>query len=291
MNAIRYRLSSQLKFNIKCHLDRLFVNNGLYINVASGDFDTNGDRADILHRVNNKLYESAFDNWVYENDASGIAPKNTIIASGVYVNGVFNPKSGGTYKPHIDYRNGRVFFDTSVPSTATVSAIFSYKHALIDFPDNRRVNWIFSKLKDAVDYTANIFPSGFDRQLPAVVIDIQRRLSRPYSLGGAKTHDTLVVLHVISNNTIELDQINDILTERSFRSPIKGVDFNKIPQLFTNIGDKAATYKDYTHLQGDIAFRMPTIFVDRTELMRIDEIRGVWISRIHWNCIVNAEAL
>jgi len=282
----RYRLSSQLKFNIKSYLDRDLVNDGLYINVASGDFDVSGERADIFKRVNGFHYESAFDNFVYETDASGVSSHPAFVASGVYVNGVFNPKGGGTYKPSIDYRNGRVFFESAVPANSTVSAEFSYKHTRVDFPDSRRVNLIFSAIKDSVDFTENVFPSGFDRQLPVVVIDIQRRLSSPFALGGGKTHDTLIALHVISNSTHELDQIVDFLTERSFQKTIRGVDFNKIPELFTEKGDIASTYENYSNLQGDLAFEFPKIYINRASLISTGEIRGVRIARVHWNAVI-----
>lgn len=287
MPALRYRLSSQLRFNIKSHLDRIFVNDGLYVNIASGHFDVTGDRADVLKRVNGTLYESAFDNWVYESDASGVDSYPAFRASGVYIDGAFFQNGSGVHKPAIDYRNGRVFFEgTPIPSTSVVSAEFSYKHARVDFVDSRRVNWIFSKLKDSTDFTENVFPSGFQRQLPTVVIDIQKRLSRPFALGGGKQHDTLVVFHVLSNTAHELEQIVDILTEKSFNRAIKGVDFNKVPQLFTEKGDIASTYKNYSELQGDLAFEFPNMYIDKVNLINSTEIRGVFIARVHWNVIV-----
>jgi len=277
-----FGLSAQTRFNIKSTLDLLFINNGLYVNVASGQYDVSGDRADLLKRVSSTLYESPFDNWIYESDASGISPYQPEVASGVYINGVFNQKGSGVYKPRIDYRNGRVFFDNPVPANSIITAKFSYKGVRNDFPDSRKVNWIFSKLKDAIDFTENVYPSGFQRQLPAVIIDVQKRFSRPFALGGAKNHNTLVVLHVLANSNNSLERINDLLTEESFRKPIKAINFNKIPVLFTNKGDLATTYKPFTQLQGDLAFEAPKLYIDKAELISVNEIRGVWISRVDW---------
>ena len=72
MAAIRYRLSANLKFNIKSHLEREFINSALFTNIASGFYDVSGNRADVLRRTNGNLYESHFDDWVYETDASGV---------------------------------------------------------------------------------------------------------------------------------------------------------------------------------------------------------------------------
>ena len=287
MSAQRYRLSSQLRFNIKNHLDRLFIQNGLYFTVASGQFDVSGERADVLRRVNGRLYESHVNEWIYENDASGIAPYNAFVASGIYIDNTFHPKGSGIYKPRIDYRNGRVFFDSNVPSTASVYATFSYKHIDIGFPDTRRVSQIFSTVKDSIDFTQNSYPSGFQEQLPIVVIDVQKRISRPFSLGGGKTHDTLVVLHVVSNTSTEVEQIVDILTESSFNKTIIGVDFNKTPQIFTQLGDLSNSYKNYTQLQGNLLYRFTNLFIQNAQLIKIEEIRGVWIARVDWNVIAN----
>jgi hypothetical protein len=288
MSAIRYRLSPQLKFNIKMHLDLLFLNDGLFVNVASGHFDVTGERADVLRRVTGNLYESAFDNWIFETDASGVGGFVPLNASGVIIDGVLNLKGSSPYKPEIDYRNGRVFFTgTPVSSTSEVSAEFGYKHINVDYRQSRAINLLFTALKDSVDFAQVSFPSGVQRQLPAVVIDIQRRLSQPYSLGGAKTHDTLVVLHVLSNTDHEFDQIIDILTEKSFRQPIKAIDFNNIPELFTDLGDRAATYKNLTELRGDISLQFPTIFIDKADLIESFEQNGLRYARVHWNAIVN----
>jgi hypothetical protein len=283
--ALRYRLSPQLKFNIKSYLDREFVNKGLYINISSGYYDISGSRADVLSRVNGSTYESLFDNWIYETDASGVGSYPTTIASGVYIDGVFHSKGAAPYKPTIDYLNGRIIFEgTVVSSTSTVSTNFSYKHARIDYRKSDVIK-IFSQAKDAIDFTQNATPSGLQRQLPRVVIDIQKRITTPYQLGGGKTHDTLVVLFVLSNNDTELDQIVDILTEDSSRKAIKGVDFNKIPELFTDNGDTASTYKNYTQLQNDNSYSFPTIFIDEARLIESFELHGISIARIHWNAI------
>ena len=290
MSAIRYRLSKQLKFNIKLHLDREFVNDGLFINIASGHFDVTGNRADRLRRVTGNLYESHFDNWIYETDASGVGGFTPINASGVIIDGVFHAKDSAPHLPAIDYRNGRVFFLGTQPDvTSVVEAEFGYKNVRVDFRDSRIINQLFSQLKDNVDFSQNVFPSGLQRQLPAVVIDIQKRISKPFKLGGSKTHDTLVVLHILSNNDNELDQIIDHLTEKQYRSPIKGVDFNRTPELFTDFGDRASTYRNFTDLQNDISLQFPIIFVDDAQLIEAKEINGLRYARVHWKTIVNVQ--
>lgn len=287
--AIRYRLSSNLKFNIKSYLDREFVNSGLFINIGSGIlYRPGGQRLDQLVRVNGRLYESLFNNWVYEPDASGVAGFPTTQASGIYVNGSFQARNSSPYEPEIDYNNGRVFLNgTQIPSSATVSAEFTYKNVGVDFVDSQSINRIFSNLKDSVDFTNNILaPSGKERQLPLCIIDPQRRIIKPHALGGAIQTDSLIVFHILSNTISELDQIIDIMTETSFRKAFNAVDFNKAPVLFTDNGDKASTFKSFTNMQNDISLRLAPIYIDNAQVIEQFERFGVYYARVHWNIIM-----
>lgn len=286
-NAVRYRLSSQLKFNIKSFIDREFVNSGLFVNIASGTAYRPGQRIDLLTRVNGNLYESFFDNWVFEPDASGVTGFPTIETSGVFVDGVFHARGSSPFEPEIDFRNGRVFFNgTSVPSTSIVSAEFTYKNVLVDFVDSQATNLIFSRFKDSVDSTINAVPSGSERQLPLVVIDIQKRFGSPYALGGAVKFDTLIAFHILANNTHEQDQIIDILSEASFRKAFRAVDFNKVPLLFTDKGDKAPTYKSFAQLQSDLSVFLAPLYIEETKLIEQFERFRVYYARVHWNTII-----
>ena len=287
-DAVRYRLSSQLKFNIKAYLDREFINSGLFVNIGSGISFRPGQRMDLLTRVNGGLYESFFDHWIYEPDGTGVAGFPTIQASGAFVDGVFHARGSSPYEPEIDYENGRVFFNgTPVPSTSTVSAEFSYKNVSIDYVNSQAVNQIFAQLQDSTDFTLNqVAPSGEQTQLPKVVIDIQKRIPSPRALGGAVTFDTLVVFHVLANSSHESDQIVDILSEASFRKAFNGVDFNDVPLLFTDNGDKASTFKSYTEMQNDVSLRFSPIYVDDARLIEQFERFGVYYARVHWNTII-----
>lgn len=287
--VVRYRLTSQLKFNIKSYLDREFVNSGLFVNIASGMlYRPGGQRMDQLTRVNGTLYESFFNNWVYEPDASGVAGFPTVDTSGVYVDGTFHARNSSPYQPEIDFTNGRVFFNgTQIPSTATVSAEFTYKNVGVEYVDSLAVNRIFSELKDSVDYTNNLLaPSGRERQLPLCIIDPQKRILRPHALGGPIETDNLIVFHVLSNNTTELDQITDILTETSFRKAFNGVDFNQAPILFTDKGDKASTFRSFTDMQGDVSIRFAPFYIDNAQVMEQFERFGIYYARVHWNVII-----
>jgi len=285
--AVRYRASAQIKFNLKSYLDREFVNSGLFLNIPSGTLDP-VSLSDIssLNRVNGSLYESHFDNWLYEPDASGLAGFPTIPTSGVYINGVFHARGSAPHSPEIDFANGRVFFNGTEPAVGDeIRADFTHKNVLVSFVDSRATNLLFNAFKDSVDFSQNVIPSGGTRQLPVVVIDPQKRIPTPHALGGAIEIDQQIVLHVLSNSSHEQDQIVDILSEASFRKAFRAVDFNKSPLLFTDNGDKASSFRSFTDMQNDPSLLFSKLYVQETKIVQQIERFGIYYSRIDWNII------
>jgi hypothetical protein len=280
----RYRTSSLLEFNLKQYLEREFVNNGFYFNVASGQLAVDGSRADVLRRVTGSIYESFTNNWISATDAVGDSGFEVINASGVYINGTFHVRGSSPHEPIIDYKNGRILFNGTQPSTTDeVSAEFSYHQIAVDFPNEEIVNLLFSDIRDNVESTPHGFPSGNQRQLPVVVIDLQTAITTPGELGGGKNVNKQVVFHVLSTDRNELNAITDFLHDnRSFKT-IQGVDFNLAPQLFTVYGDRANTYKNYTELQasGNIAWRK--IYVNEARIREKVINFKLHRSRIDWD--------
>lgn len=263
----KYRTTSQLEFNFQRHLEREFINNGFYFTVASGFIATNGQRGDVLKRVDGRTYESFTDNWISATDATGSPGLEIINTSGVFIDGTFHLRGSGPHIPVIDYENGRVLFEgTEVSNTAVVSAEFSYSQIDVDFPNEEITNLLFSDIKDNVDFTPNAFPSGNQRQLPLVVIDLQTSINLPGELGGNKNRNQLITFHVLSTDRHELNSITDFLHETQARKTIRGVDFNLAPQQFNTNGDRASTYKNYTELQASGTLAWRRIYIDESRI-------------------------
>ncbi|MCK5610118.1 hypothetical protein KAR91_50055 [Candidatus Pacearchaeota archaeon] len=287
MSARRYDNSAQIELNIRAHLERTFIDNGLYQNMASGQLRVGGSRADILTRKSPTQYESFFNNWVIETDASGVTTFPTVNVSGVVVDGVFNPRGGGTYEPAIDFDNGRVIFGVSIPTASTVEAVFSYKEVHFDYPDSFLSPALFSEFKDNVIGTNVTVPSGLITQLPVVVIDLQNRTDTPHQLGGGTQLSQQVVFHILANNRRQMNRIVDQLSTRSSRKVIQGVNFNDTPILFTPNGDRAATYRDFTDMQDDNALKWKKLYIDSTRVVSNNDVfYGFHRARVDWNLIL-----
>lgn len=283
--AETYRMSSQIKFNIRSYLERAFVNDGMYLNVSSGQADVAGNDISRLKQLSGTVFEGFTDRWVYETDASGISPNNTTICSGVYINKVFYPRGSGTFAPVIDFNNGKVILATGVGPGTMVQANFSYKHVVFEYPDSNRIRWLFSTVKNNMDYTPHAYPSGNQRQLPLVIIDMQKRTGKPFALGGHKEHKQLVVFHIYTNNDGDLEHIIDMLADCE-RKVIRGIDFNLVPQILTYQGDKANTYQSYTQLQGNANYWWTNIYIDEAVVMSRGDFGPLFRARVDWNVTI-----
>lgn len=228
----------QSLFNL---IDHQLLENGAYINVSGGQKDPRGnDLSKLYPVVDNELYsnsghiwQSAFHNWVYEsNIQNNPAP---IVCSGVFINGVFTPKSDSI---HIDYVNGRVIFDTAQSVTGNIQAAFSHKEYSFVRPDNN----VF--VKDQTKFVENSpvyktpFPATpYSIHLPAIFLEIEQGDEKGWEFGG--THESLPIFKVLvlSTNLRQVEGIASVCMRESTRS---------LPVVSANLGPKLNYYNDIT---------------------------------------------
>jgi len=280
----RYESSDLLGLNVEQHLDIKFLENGMYSNVASGQgWYTDSSRIDTLTRKTATVYESSFDNWVIEGDVTGPSGYAVTVASGIYVDGVFSLWGSGALAPKIDYNRGRVIFASDPGSSAVISAEFSYKRVAVTDADSSASQNVFSLYKDNVDATVHGAPSGMVNQLPLVAIDFQGRELGARQLGGGSTVDQDVVFHIVANTKQDANKIVDVLSTKSYRKVIQGVDFNDTPTLFDRYGGKAGTYADYTTLQANSSYQREKLYVEDTKVKQgPKENLGLYTARVDW---------
>lgn len=291
-NFKRYESSDLLEMNIQTYLDIQFVANGMYQNIADNQgFYGSSDRVDQLTRVNSNVYESNFNNWIYETDTTGPSGYEINLASGVSVDGVFTAWGSGSLAPSVDYDNGRVLFQSDPGASAVVSAEFSVKSVDVKDPDSSTVKSVFSKFKHNNQFELGNAPSGMDRQLPLAVVDPQNRELTGRQLGGGSIVEQQVVFHIVATTRREANKIIDILSTKSFRKTIQGVDFNKTPEMFDRHGGKLGTYTNYTNLQNNTSFKWEKIYIDRSTVVDSPvENLGIFTGRVDWDVIFHLPA-
>lgn len=220
------------------YFDYALLDKGNYYNVDLGETAPNGEDYSRLRLSSNdqyvsgQLWEGFRGNWVWQ---SGLAPSgktppivgtdiNNPGISGVYIDGSFEPTSGvGTYAHHIDYFNGRVVFDSPIPTGSTVQAEFSYKYINVVYANN--LPWLREAQKRTIQPTANFLgisegawdvPPESRLQLPAIAVEIvpQRRF-RGYQLGGGQWVYSDVLFHCIAEDEYTRNQLIDIVSSQN----------------------------------------------------------------------------
>lgn len=250
-------------------MEDLLLRDGFYTNINVGQLDVYsrdlsslqpGDvvypEPDPTYSQANRVFQSAFKNWVYESgipSSSGVLPP--LVASGVTVGGTFFPTATtvGAFAHFIDFPNGRVIFNSALAGTPVVQAEFSYKMVLVDhanlFNNENRPVLIETALKDNPQETGVItYPTPLSRTLPAIFIDVLSRQNNAYELGTrSPIQDYFGVLHVWTRDEFTRDLIEDVIADE-FRNVLLGIDFNTAPDPLLFNGRNNPNFSGYSSL-------------------------------------------
>lgn len=277
-----------IKYNMKLFLDQVFIRDGNYTNVASGQvaFDnvTDLSRLRIVEDTDDlaemgyngpgaigRVFQSPFKNWVYQSglqhsfDRGETQKADPILASGVWVNGVFKPESSTatgydpTLFPTIDWLNGRVLMSSGLTASDVVQSEYSFGHIFVDMANRKNL--------DLQEYVKNSrfgmnpdsggaiqYPSGRFNPLPAVFIEITDQAHD----GAAEIGNRSLIerdqlrFFVVTNNEMVLDNIIDTIRLQDRRNmPI--VDFNVAPTPLSGfLNERSPDYIRYDVLQGNV---------------------------------------
>jgi len=267
---ISISFTSNLKYNLKQYYMKRFLNNGFYTNIHKNDLFYNDNNPSVL-RKNGNLFESIANEWVYELDItqpSGFeAP---IDVSGVYVNNTFYANGAAPYYPQPDYLYGAIKFVSPPSSTDVVQAEFSYKDCVIDYEDSKINNIIQTQYIQNPDYdTTEIYPSGIDRILPAMIIEPTVRGRKGLQLGGGDIISENVTLFIYAAKPYEKDAIMDTVYD-TVREVIIGVDYKDAPEILNYQGGRSAGYKTYAQMQND--YFWTKIYIDDARIVERAQI-------------------
>jgi len=213
--------------NLKGFLDHGFLHIGGFVNA---NIPTSGLYTSSFHvckptddpsRSPNTVWQTPRKDWVWE---SNIVYKNTspINISGIYINNNFIPGPTGnssvSYK--LDYTNGQIIFNQSIPDNSKVSVAHSYRWCQITKASNNDLWKKIQQLSYQPDPHINQKDKGNYNilanhriQLPSIVIETTaRNSSQPYELGSLTSFRSQdILLHVYTENVNDANTILDIL--------------------------------------------------------------------------------
>lgn len=245
-------LSNQIQDNIVEYFDYGLLDKGNYFNVTLAESSTDGHDYSRLRLSSNDAYTSGRvwegfrKNWVWQSGISGVGMAPAIVGvnpnfpglSGVYVNDVLEPSSGvGQYSHFIDYFNGRVIFDSPIPTGSKVQAEFSYKYINVVYANN--APWFREIQKNTTEPTANFLgvsqgswdvPPETRLQLPAIAVEVvPMRKFEGYQLGGGQWVYSDVLFHCIAEDEYTRNQLIDMVSNQNDKT-IYLFDNNTIDQ-------------------------------------------------------------
>ena len=232
-------LSNDIQDNLVEYFDWALLDKGNYFNSTLSELAPNGQDYSKLRLSANDQYTSGQvwegfrKNWVWQ---SGLAPSGLdglitppIVGtnhekpgvSGVWVDDAFYPSdTTGDYSHHVDYFNGRVIFDTAIPTGSKVQVEHSYKHINVVYANN--IPWLKELQTSTLQPTSSFFdsnkgvwniPPESRLQLPAVAIEVVPfRTFKGYQLGGGQWVYTDVLFHCIAEDEVTRNKLVDIFS-------------------------------------------------------------------------------
>lgn len=226
-------LNNELQDNIVEFLDWSLLEKGNYMNVSLGELSPEGiDYSKLRISSNNvfpsgKAWEGFRKNWIWQSGVSYnpgpvVSNNNTYPGiSGVYVNNTFYPSNTlGAYAHKIDYYNGRVIFDSPIPSNSTVRAEYSYKYINVVYANS--LPWIAEVQYSSFDLNSDFnvlnkgkydIPAEARVQLPAIAVEVvPRRSLRGYQLGGGQFVETDILFHCLAEDEYTRNKLVDIIS-------------------------------------------------------------------------------
>lgn len=224
-------LNNEIQDNIVEFLDWALLEKGNYQNVTLGEVSPRGMDYSKLKLASTtypsgSAWEGFRQNWVWQSGISFDPPplvgNNNAIPgiSGVYVNNVFYPSNtSGIYAHKVDYFNGRVVFNSPIPTGSKVQAEYSYKYINVIYANS--LPWLREiqyRSMDIPSFGTNNkaefnMPSESRVQLPAIAVEVvSRRRLRGYQLGGGQYVETDVLFHCLAEDEFTRNKLVDIVS-------------------------------------------------------------------------------
>jgi hypothetical protein len=232
-SVFQYTLNNDILDGLVEFFDYGLLGKGNYFNVTLGEQSPNGQDYSRLRSVSEprfsdgQAWEGFRSNWIWQTGVpyspSPITTNNggKPGISGVYVDDTFHAyNSVGTYAHHVDYFNGRIVFDTPIPTGSKVQAEYSYKWINVTYASN--LPWVRQIQQNSNQPDAN-FIDGKDSdvqippeskiQLPTIAIEVvPSRRFKGYQLGGGQYVYTDILFHCVAEDEITRNALVDIVS-------------------------------------------------------------------------------
>ena len=220
-------LNNELQDNIVEFFDWALLEKGNFFNIKKGLQSSRGqDYSKLKTSTNNnfpagKAWEGFRKNWVWQSGVSFTpyplvsTDANYPGTSGVYVDDEFYPRdTTGAYAHNIDHFNGRVVFDSPIPTGSNVQAEFSYRYINVIYAQNVPfIRELQASTLDRTNSSTVVLPPEMRVQLPAIAVEvIPRRTMKGYQIGGGQYVYTDVLFHCLAEDSYTRNKLVDMVS-------------------------------------------------------------------------------
>lgn len=309
-------LSTQLEANIVSFFNWGMLNIGGFTNYQrpnSGPSSENRNRLRLVKDPNyasGRVWEGFRRDWVWE---SGVYTQPStyqpIQVSGVWVDTVFYPiiiPATGVKSHVVDYPNGRIIFNTALPTGSVVEASFSTRFAHFTTANAPWFRYLQqnSYQSDSPDFLAT--SSGLWNQLsqtrtqcPTVAVEIvPNRTFSPYALGGGQYVKQDVIYHIITETKNDCNKLMDIISYQNDKT-IKMYDTNAMatagayPLNYSgSIATGAKTYPFWVEESGNGGYYNKTCSFEKTRINEVGILSPVlYLAQVRTTCVTPIEEI
>jgi hypothetical protein len=221
------------------------------------------------------MWQGYRKNWVSESGVelhtSGLV--SPTITRSVYVDGIASGSKAfgdGISGVSVDFRNGRVIFETPVAATSTVLAEHSYKEVWVDTIARDLITNQITVIDNTKRVAVTNVPSGTIGQVPMILMEMGRSdTPQGQQLGGGLILKPTVFIHIITNNRYDKDELIDFIEQRKDET-VTMVDLDGAPDQFTYEGDFASGWLTYDGLKG--TWKDKHLYITDVSLVENDDI-------------------
>lgn len=222
-------LTNEIQDSMIEYLDWHLLNKGNYFNTTLGETSPNGQDYSLLSVSSNSnfsegsAWEAYRSNWVWQSGIShnpkplvGVNPSKPGV-SGVYVDDNFYPSdTTGPFAHNIDHFNGRIVFNSPIPTSSKVQAEYSFKYINVIYASS--LPWFREIQKKSMSISSQSggtsTPPELKTQLPLIAIEVApRRSFKPFCIGGINDFVyTDIIFHCIAEDEITKNKMIDIVS-------------------------------------------------------------------------------
>lgn len=241
-------LNNEIQDGLIEYFDWALLEKGNYFNVTLGELGPSGQDMSRLRLsqderyASGRVWEGFRKNWVWQSGVN-FSPSPIVGTnhakpgiSGVFINDIFySSTTTGQYAHKVDYYNGRIVFDSPIPTGSKVQAEYSYKWINIVYPNS--VPWLAEIQINTLEPNSTFsqkekgsynLPPEARLQLPAIAIEIVPiRTFKGFQLGGGQWVYTDVIFHCLAEDEHTRNKLVDIVSLQNDKN-IPIFDTNRI---------------------------------------------------------------